>query len=241
MRQSLAHFTDKVACPNKYFCTALERWESVSFWQLHRAILARAIRHAGLPHRIDMRASSLLVGLLLCAAGVAMAAEPVTVLGLSLGGKLKMPIRQCATREIGTDAKSLCWLGEPFDYKGSKSGSLIVPGTDTRPKWAAYGSFNVSIAKDGTLRSVGVKTSRAEEFVEILNSITGRFGQSKRETQPGASIDAATWDRPDIHIELVCSRSFGCNTKFSSGAEHAEHMRELAARKAKDAARPASP
>lgn len=188
-----------------------------------------------------MKARPLFARLLLCTARATIAAEPVTVLGLPLGGKVKMPIRQCSTQEIEGEPKSLCWVGPPFNYKGSRGGALNSPGADARPKWAAYGSLNARIAKDGTIRSLEIKTSRSEAFVEILNSITGRFGQSQRKTKPGASIETPTWDRPNIYIELLCSRPIGCSTKFSSTAEHADHLEELAARRAKDAARPAAP
>lgn len=185
----------------------------------------------------------LIAGAFLGASALTMAATnaPVTVLGLPLGGKLQMPIRQCSVSELGTDVRSLCWVGTPTVIKGARSGSLQVPGADQRPKWAAYGSYSAWIGKDGTLRSFEVRTSSADQFVEILNSITGRFGQSERESRPGSAIMSAEWTRNDINIRLLCADSIGCNTTFTAGAAHAAHQRDLAARAAKDAARLATP
>jgi hypothetical protein len=189
-----------------------------------------------------MKAFRYFVAVLLFATGSAGAADPITVLGLPLGGKLKMPLKQCPSSLDVRNYRNLCWVGEPTIVSGgTRMGGLGVPSPDQRPKWAAYGSFDAQVAKDGTLESLDVRTFRADEFVEILNSITGRFGQSQHESRPGSAIMAATWDRKDIHIELLCSGSFGCKTTFTSAAEHADRLRELAARKAKDAARPASP
>lgn len=182
-------------------------------------------------------------GACLTVSGLATAAPnaPVTVLGLPLGGKLVTPIRQCSAQELGADVRSLCWVSAPSVIKSARYGSLEVPGADQRPKWAAYGSYSAWVGKDGTLHSFEVRTSPADQFVEILNSITGRFGQSERESRPGSATMSAEWTRKDINIRLLCASSIGCNTTFTSGAKHAEHLKELAARAAKDAVRPATP
>jgi hypothetical protein len=169
------------------------------------------------------------------------AAGPVTVLGLPVGGKITMPIRECAVREIGTNVRSLCWVDAPSTFKGSSYGMVSVPGSDHRPRWAAYATFNVWVARDGTLETFDVRTTGANDFVEILNSISGRFGQSEREPRAGSAIMSADWTRKDIHITLRCTKVSGCVTSFTSAAKHAEHLSEVAARKAKDGARPLSP
>lgn len=184
----------------------------------------------------------LLAAALLFACATASAAEPVVVLGLPLGGKLKMPIRQCSLNELGMDVKSACWVGSPNILSdGTRAGGLSVPGSDTRPKWAAYGTFDAFVGSDGTLTSFTIHTTRADEFVEILNSITGRFGQSKRESRPGSRISSAEWDWKGTHIQLICSSDIGCNTTFVS-ADRTEAARKAEARrKAIEDARPASP
>lgn len=169
------------------------------------------------------------------------AAEPVTVLGLPLGGKVKMPIPKCPTNATDTEVRMLCWAGTPTVYKGARSGWARVPGEDQMPKWAANGIFEPWIKNDGTLHSFEVKSPNADQFVEILNSIGGRFGQSQRESRPGSAIMSAEWIRKDINIRLMCARGTGCVTTFTSSEAYAEHQRDLAARKAKDDARSATP
>jgi len=185
---------------------------------------------------------------LLAAAGAAFVAlslnavaAPTTVFGLPLGGKVKMPIPKCPARAAETGVQSLCWESIPNTIMGGRSGWAQVPGEDQMPRWAAHGFFEPRVKNDGTLESLVVKTSSADQFVEILNSISGRFGQSQRESRPGSAIMTADWTRDDIHIKLLCSASIGCNTTFISGVAHAAHLRELAKRKARDAARAATP
>jgi hypothetical protein len=58
------------------------------------------------------------------------ATDSITVLGLPLGGKLPIPIRQCSTQELGADVRSLCWVSAPDVIKGARSGHLQVSGAD---------------------------------------------------------------------------------------------------------------
>jgi hypothetical protein len=189
-----------------------------------------------------MKPSIYLLCALLCAASSAQAGAPVTVLGLPVGGKLKTPAKHCPVKQDASNYGRLCWLESPeLLTDGTKMGKLGVPGSDERPKWASYGNFEVRIGKDGILEAVNVRTPRAEAFIEILNSITGRFGQSDKESPPGARIQSASWDRSDISIRLLCSGEVGCSTTFASPALTASVARAAAAEKAKDAARPPSP
>lgn len=187
-----------------------------------------------------MRALRLLAGLLLCTAGAAHAAEPVVVLGLPLGGKLKQPIPQC--RGNKASVSTICQSGpQILTTSLAREVVLYAPGTDQRPKWAADVGFNAWIGKDRVLRSFEVRTHRDDAFVEILNSITGRFGQSQKESRPGATVETAEWVRSDIHIRLLCAPRTGCNTTFTSAAQYARDQRDLAARRAKDAMRSPAP
>jgi hypothetical protein len=162
------------------------------------------------------------------------------VLGLPLGGKLKQPIPQC--RGNKADTPTICQSGPPMLTTGlAREVTLYVPGADQRPKWAADVGFNTWIGKDGSLRSFEVRTYRDDAFVEILNSITGRFGQSQKESRPGATIQTAEWGRSDIYIRLLCAPRTGCNTTFISPAQYASDQRDLAARRAKDAMRSPAP
>ena len=182
---------------------------------------------------------SCIVGLILCAGSPARAEEPVTVLGLPLGGKFKMPIRQCEIRELGKDVRSLCWVDRPYVTGGVRLGSISVPGADTRPKWAAFASFDAHVEKDGTLSKLGVQTFSDGAFDEIVSSISSRFGKPS-DFSTGPTTKGATWNRQDIHIRMYCGYR-GCQVEFQSPAYYAQLQRELAARKAKDAARAISP
>jgi hypothetical protein len=190
-----------------------------------------------------MKTSAFPVFISLCLlSGPAVAAEPVIVLGLSVGGKLKTPTKHCSPKEDISNYSHLCWAEPPANLAdGGRIGILGVPGSDQRPKWAAYGTFEARVAKDATLESFEIRTPRADAFVEILNSITGRFGQSDKESRPGSRIRSAQWDRSDISIRLLCSDDIGCNTTFTSPKLAASTARAIAVEKAKDAARPASP
>jgi len=185
----------------------------------------------------------LLTALALSAAcAAAGAAETVTVLGIPLGGKLKMPIRQCSLAELGTDVRSLCWVDRPNRLLGGYLwGSLKVPGSDQRPRWAAGGAYRATIKKDGTLSSFDASTSQSDDFAEISKSISGRFGRPQRESKPGARIRSAEWARPEAQIQLLCSWDIGCTAKFTSAATRAANELELAARAAKEATRPLAP
>lgn len=167
--------------------------------------------------------------------------EPVTVLGLPLGSGVGLSTRQCKVIELGTDVKSLCWVDSPQLLDGSRTGSIAVPGSDSRPKWAAFGTFEATISNNGTLRSFAINTSDGSVFEEIRDSVAARFGSPKTESRPGARLMSAEWDRDDVYIRLNCAVRSGCHTRFVSAAWRARHVQEMAARKAKDTARPATP
>lgn len=176
------------------------------------------------------------VCLVLCATIMAQAAGSVTVLGLPLGGQLKQPLPRCHPRRA--DPTVICQSGPPIvTTKQARKLEINVPGAGQRPKWAAYANFYAWVASDGTLSTLEVRTLQDGAFVEILNSITGRFGQSQKESQPGALIQTAEWTRSDVHIRLLCSPRVGCSTTFISASQDAADRRELAERQAKDAAR----
>ena len=184
-----------------------------------------------------MKARSYLLGALLVGAMSAWASEPVTVLGLPLGGKLKMPMRQCRLSEDGTTVKSICWVDKPFAYKDSRSGMALVPDPDSRPRWAAHATFDLTVKTNGTLDKVTVESYGKSDETEIIKSVSSRWGAPDRAVGAGGQTE---WRRPDVYIGLLCSER-KCKTDFLSADYFSEWMRELDARKRKDAARPISP
>lgn len=194
-----------------------------------------------------MKKLILLSALLAGGAGAGPAAVPaaapdgVTVFGLGLGAKLKAPFRQCTMKEIGTDVRTLCWISPPFMHKGWRTGSIQVPGADSRPAWAVNGSFDASIAKDGTLGELKIRTYPGDKFNDIMNSIGLRFGPATKVTSlPGSKVMSASWNRPEVRVELMCGPKIDCHTKFTSPARASELAREEGAQRAKEAARPLS-
>lgn len=186
-----------------------------------------------MPREIDMKAT--FVAALLLASLAASAAEPVTVLGLPLGGKLKMPIRQCKISDLGKETKSLCWVDAPRAYKNTRSGMVLVPGQDARPSWAANALFSIRVHTDGTLEKIEVERFSQENDEVIRTSVSARWGSPTR-----LGNSTAEWKRPEIYVSILCYDR-KCKTEFLSPDSYKEWMRELDDRKRKDAARPVSP
>lgn len=170
----------------------------------------------------------------------ATAAEPITVLGLPLGGKLKMPIKQCTLKEVTvTDAPAICWVDAPMSHKGWRSGGIKVPKSSTRPEWAAHGTFRAYINNDGTLTSFAITTYRYERSDQIVASIAHRFGRPSKES-PGETY-LALWDKTEIRIQVLCDPRLGCKTDFTIPDRSPEALRAAARAKAIEAARPIAP
>ena len=163
----------------------------------------------------------------------------LTVFGLPLGGKFEAPKSKCSMSEIGADApRRYCWI-ERFEYKGSRSGGIQLPDNKNFPIWAQHSTLAVSMGKDGVLNSLTVKVFDEKASVDIVKSISSRFGvpAGQTTTSTGQVVD---WNDQDVGIRMICIRS-GCSVKFSSARERSALAKEIAARKAVDAARPTSP
>jgi len=167
--------------------------------------------------------------------------DPITIFGLPLGGKLNPSFRQCSMKEIGTDVRSLCWTSPPSMHKGWRDGSVIVPGAETRPSWAANGSFTATVAKDGTLGELRVKTYPVDKFEEIMRSIELRFGRPTSVSPlPSQKAMLASWNRTEIKIELICAPKIDCYTTFTSPGRAAVLGHEKKLQSDKESARPLS-
>ena len=169
-------------------------------------------------------------------------AEPVTVLGLPLGGKPHPAMRQC--KELPGrkyTEQGLCWVYFTPYGKGGASGMLNVPNPDSRPRWAAYAEFKANVDQSGTLTDFTVVTRDASRADEIIDSIATRFGKpTASNSQPPAKWYAA-WDKPEIGISVLCNVSDGCYVRFASAEVAAADRERIKARMKVDAARPISP
>lgn len=180
--------------------------------------------------------------LAIAASGMANAAganSPVPLLGLSLGGKFPQ-IKVCSFNQIGSD-KTMCWVDQPFVYKGQKSGTVNLPNSDARPKWAAHAGFHITLNKSGELDKLDVRSANADTREEIMKSLEARFGLPTTVTPLSERIQSAEWKKPPVFIRMLCSYSIGCKVEFSSVQAYASLQSELSARAAKDSARPISP
>lgn len=163
--------------------------------------------------------------------------QTIKVLGLELGGKISQPINICpADRD---KAKSICWVEKPFKAKdGDLMGSVRLPNPDSRPLWAAYAIYKFHLAKDGTLKSLTVRSVVDSQKPEILQSLKTRFGEPNSAEQHESGF-LARWDKPDIYIQLICTPI--CEVGFRSVAYHAEMLANMSAQKKIEAARPVTP
>ncbi|QYG01839.1 hypothetical protein [Massilia sp. NP310] len=187
-----------------------------------------------------MKSIALLLASVLFAQGApAGASEPITVLGLPLGGKLPAPVGKCKNAPPKRDAGA-CWVYSR-KWPGGVSGSLHLPDDPSRPTWAAYAMFEASIAKDGTLKEFTVESSDVYSFKTIVDSISSRFGRPALPTPPSSYMGFASWDRAEIGITTFCKISGPCYTKFVSAEVAADNRRRTQEVVKRDAARPIAP
>lgn len=184
-----------------------------------------------------MKRRLVLVAAVLLSAGVH-AADPVTVFGLPIGGKIKKPIPVCP---FNTDTtKELCWVGKPFVAKnGSRLGTLHMPSPALLPDWAAYASFEIGMTKGGELRHVDVTTNRNPDMRAIMESVSSRFGRPTSAKVFSPEYSNWSWDVADLFIHLECLHK--CTASFRSPDERDERRKQHAEWQRVQDARPASP
>lgn len=171
--------------------------------------------------------------------GNARAGEAIPILGVSLGGQFPQ-IKICTASQSRSD-KTMCWKERPTAFPGGKYGEINLPGSDSRPTWAANADFQATVGANGNLDALTVKTFSSRDPLEIVKSIESRFGQTTRETSSFGKISAASWDKPSVAIQMICSYTNGCSVVFTSIEANLANKAEIARRKAKDATRPTAP
>jgi len=152
--------------------------------------------------------------LLVCTTGAAKAAEPMRELGMPLGYKMAMPMPLCG--EQGKDAVAPCWVKPPKTLDdGAMAGAAKVPASVEGHQWAAPGIYQVAIASDGILRSVGVRLPRSDAFEKVRDALSARFGEPARGPRQDGRITSATWNWKNAVIDLACVGDAGCVTNFA--------------------------
>lgn len=171
---------------------------------------------------------------------IALGQQSEQLLGLPFGDTLK--ISACPKKFW--DAKKPCWVGKPFFYKpdGSLTGAVAVPEGESkkRPLWAAHGTFNLTLDKEGKVQKIEIRTSAPNEADEIVKSVSKRFGAplSNYVTPHG---QLAKWSSPTQGgVEMFCHDE-ACITTFRTAKNQKELDAELAARAKSDAVRPDAP
>jgi hypothetical protein len=175
---------------------------------------------------------------LLLSATCTFADTPVTVLGVSLGGKLP-PIKACP---FDTDtAKDICWISPPYVSKdGLRYGSAHLPKPDNRPAWAANVMFKLTVAKDGTLNEIVAESLDDKNKNVIAQSINTRFGLPIETTLNGpGNWPKARWAGEGIFIRLECV--VRCTTVFQTATAKAAQEKYIEENQRKEAARPKAP
>jgi hypothetical protein len=169
----------------------------------------------------------------------ALASTPIPILGLQLGGKFP-EIKNCYNRQSESEEK-LCWANRPSLYDGGKYGDIKLPGSDSRPRWAANASFSVSLSKSNTLNTLTVRTPLYTFRDEVIRSIESRFGPTTKEYNSPGRSQSAYWEKSPVTIRMTCTVKAGCEVVFTS-LEYAQELKTVAERrKAKDDARPVGP
>lgn len=169
----------------------------------------------------------------LLASPIIAAAAPTQILGIPLGAKLSYSPAVCP---INTDkAQRICWIGQPFKgVDGSRLGHAHIPDPDSRPKWAAYTMFELTVASDRTVKEIKVKSENTER-AEILASIAARFGAPRAQ-----GPQSANWFHSDVHVEMLCASNTKCWTTFKVPPSE-EEIKRAAARQAREKSRPITP
>jgi hypothetical protein len=169
----------------------------------------------------------------------AVAGQAVPLLGLSLGGKFP-EIKQCTMNQVGSD-KVMCWIAAPTRGKDGMLGDINFPNSDSRPSWAAHGSYQVGIDADGILEMLVVRGSDAKDREEIMRSTESRFGPPSYMAPMAGGVEWASWKKGPVYIGLHCSRQYGCSADFKSEPAYKKELARMADAAARKAARPVSP
>ena len=159
----------------------------------------------------------------------------VNVLGFAIDEKIQLGI--CKVDILHT--KSICWVGNPFIYKGSKSGFVHVPDSAARPKWAAFGVYEIDVDKSQILRAVKVTPGYLYSRDEVISSISHRFGDPTVNKMQRSPMATYTWDSNELFVQMVCSPE--CSIRFLSKLEKAAMDSRILANQRRDAARPIGP
>ena len=114
-----------------------------------------------------------------------------------------------------------------------------MPKSYSRPKWAAYAMFHLSLDRSDLVEEISVEAFDAKTRFEIADSISQRFGTPFDIELRREDLSWAKWESGEAFVEMFCQTR--CRVTFRTPAAQARHDAELAARRKKEAARPKAP
>lgn len=163
-------------------------------------------------------------------------AQEITIFGVPLGGKLPYQVRICPENFV---SKQICWVEKPFSWQGGKLGASVFPD-NTLPKWASYGSFELSLDKGNIIQHISIKDLPLSVENDVVASLERRFG-TPRTLSKSFTGSITGWKKDDIEIEMICPSGSVCSIRFLSAKQAAEIAAEKDKRERKQLARPLSP
>ena len=167
----------------------------------------------------------------------------IVVFGLPLGGEISPYPKACSKKNYEIDVKTTCWVSkQENNNKKGAFGIINVPGRASRPKWAEYASFTISVNKgNNSVKRIIVDTFDSSKQDEIVKSISSRFGPPSNpySNKVGFITD---WTTKDAHIKMSCLyQENKCTVEFLSSEEANSYFAEMAKRDGVDKARKVSP
>jgi hypothetical protein len=170
-----------------------------------------------------------------CAALGAQSSKPV--LGIPFGETLVMKICPFNTDKT----KAACWIAKPFVHKptGAKLGSIHLPNPNSRPEWAAYAAFEVTLDREDKVQEIKVHPIGEPDRYEIAKSISLRFGAPREDQLRRSDVSWASWKTDEGNVEMRCQRE--CWIEFRTPSAQSARDVEKRARDKSNAERPKAP
>ena len=146
----------------------------------------------------------------------------------------------CKFSEVASPTAT-CFIDKPTKDDRGQYAALNLPDAQ-KPRWAMYGSINVSISAAGVLERINYRT--AEDWVlidEIVSSIGSRFGAPTAKELYGTQIPWAAWELSSVHIRATQWGDRCCDVAFITPEAAARDADDVRQRNAQEKARPLSP
>jgi len=157
----------------------------------------------------------------------ARAAEPVSVLGFPVGGKLNAVPKVCSKDK----PKAPCWQGKPSTAgDGDLYGPVTLPSSHALPAWATSAQFYFRVQKDAKLLALTVRTGSGKDKDAIVRMVNDTLRQPPDAKADGSSWSKVRWEKNSGSAYLLCYAE-SCEVDFRS-AELKEKLAKEAAERA---------